>query len=371
MISEKENIIITFMLKWNDKITIFTKKTMFKKSLYLYIILITVISCKKENSSTAIITSRGIVVSLKGLDLFSTTDLSSNKKYHLDYASKVKIISFDKTKNISTILYENQELYASLNSIELISPVEYDKSYFTKDCYCLLGLDRTKTINFPTKYDTVHFYTKDGKIRLIKEITCYKPSYETYIKHDVEISREDYDSETPDLYSYFTIDNNVFFIGNLFKEGSKSYLECYNKKSTYEVSKDFSKLSEYYEPKEFNYAMNLFNIDLLFAKADTDSFVKPLPNFDYKKEEIYIEQGDLNLEKATNIKLYNVDNLEPVDYKDFAIVFNYLREFKIIKKGGKEKCFVKINVLGNGISPFLGEYYIDLKEIAMFASIPD
>lgn len=343
-----------------------------KKGLLLFIILIVISSCKKEKSSTEIITSDGVVANFEGVDLFSTADLSSNKKYHLDYASKVKIVSFDKVKNRSKILYKNQELYVSLRDIELLSKTEESQSYFTNDCYCLFGLDRTKTINFPTKYDTVHYYTKDGKIRLIKEITSYQPSYETYIKHDVEISREDYNSETPDLYSYFTIDKNGFFIGNLYKVMNTSFLECYNKKSSYAITDGLVKLQENSGiSAEFTYAMYLFNTDLLYAKVSMDRFVKTLPNFDYKKEEIYIEQGDLYLEKTTNIKLYNVDNLEPVDYNDFAIVFNYLREFKIIKKDGKEKYFVKINVVGNELSPFSGEYYIDLKEIAMFASIPD
>lgn len=341
---------------------------MFKKGLFIIIISIGIISCSKQAENNI---SLGIVTNLKGVDLFSNADLSSKKLHHLNYASKIEIISFDTIKNSSKILYKNQELYASLRDVELLSQLENEKSYFTKDCYCLLGLKETKTINFPTRYDTIRYFIKNDKIRLIKEISCFQPSYEIYKQHDFDIDKENYDAESPNLYSYFTIDKNDYLIGNFFIDGNKSYLECYNKKSTFEISKNASKLSKYRTPEEFNYAIDLFNIDLLFVKIDNDSFIKPLSNFDYKKEAIYIEQSDLYLEKPSNIKLYSLNDFKSIVYSENAILFNYLRDFKIIKKDGKKRYFVKINVLENEGSNIAGEYYIDLKEVAMFASVQD
>lgn len=256
---------------------------MIKRILYLFLVSIAVISCKKENEVKHIKTSFGVVTNLKGTDLFSNNDLSQ-KKDHLNYAAKVEIISFDTVKKISKILYNRQEFYANSADMELLSKEENDKSYFTKDCYCLMGLKEIKTINYPTKYDTVYYFIKDNKIRFIKEVSCYKPDYETYIMHDIEMSKEDYNSAGPNFYSYVTIDRNNFLMGTFFTDQNKSYLECYNKKSTYEVAKNSSKMSEYYKTEDFNYAMSLFNADLLFAKIDNENFVKSLDNFDYKKK---------------------------------------------------------------------------------------
>ncbi|KIA93930.1 hypothetical protein OA93_20955 [Flavobacterium sp. KMS] len=341
---------------------------MLKKGLLIFIISIAIISCSKKIENN---TSIGIVANLKGIDLFSNEDLSSKKLHHLDYASKIKIISLDTIKNISKILYKNQELYAPLHDVELLSQLENEKSYFSIDCYCLLGLKEIKTINYPTKYDTIHYFIKDDKVRLIKQVSCFQPSYETYKQHDFDINKDNYEADRPNLYSYLTIDKNDFFIGNSFMDENKSYLECYNKKSTFEISNTTSKLSKYRIPEDFNYAIDLFNIDLLFAKIDNNSFTKPLPNFDYKKETIYLEQSDLYLEKTTNIKLYSLSDFKSITYNENAIQFNYLRDFKIIKKDGKKRYFVKINILESINSNLTGEYYIDLKEVAMFASIPD
>ncbi|CAC9974703.1 hypothetical protein [Flavobacterium panici] len=343
---------------------------MIKKILCLFLVSIAVISCKKESEAKHIKTSLGIVANFEGTDLFANNDLSQ-KTDHLNYAAKIEVISFDSKKGVSKILYKNQELYVASSALELLSKKENDNSYFTKDCYCLMGLKEAKTLNFPTKYDTVHYFEKDNKIRFIKEVSYYKPSYETYKSHDIEMTQEDYNADGPNFYSYVTIDRNNFLIGTFFTEQNKSYLECYNKKSTYEVSKNSSKLSEYYETEEFNYAMNLFNTDLLFAKIGNDNFVKSSDNFDYKKQAILIDQGELNLEKNVNIQLYSLNNFEPVVYNDHAILFNYLREFKIVKKEGKKRYFVKIYIEEFEGSDIAGEYYIDLKEIAAFASIGD
>ncbi|KIC02680.1 hypothetical protein OA88_07045 [Flavobacterium sp. JRM] len=341
---------------------------MLKKGLLIFIISIAIISCSKKTEND---TSIGIVSNLKGIDLFSNEDLSSKKLHHLDYASKIKIISLDTIKNISKILYKNQELYAPLHDIELLSQLENEKSYFTKDCYCLFGLKEIKTINYPTKYDTIHYFIKDDKIRLIKQVSSFQPSYEIYKQHDFDIDKDSYETDRPNLYYYFTIDKNDFFIGDFFMDQNKSYLECYNKKSTFEISNTTSKLSKYRIPEDFNYAIDLFNIDLLFAKIDNDRFIKPLSDFDYKKEEIYIEQGDLYLEKPVNIKLYSLSDFRPITYNDNYISFNYLREIKIIEKEGRKRYFAKVNALKSINSNLSGEYYIDLKEVAMFASIPD
>ena len=335
----------------------------------MFLISIAVISCRKE-SETNIKTSPGIVANFEGTDLFANSDLSQ-KTDHLNYAAKIEVISFDSIKGVSKIRYKNQELYVSGSDLELLSKKENYNSYFTKDCYCLMGLKEARTLNFPTKYDTVHYFVKDNKIRFIKEVSYYKPSYETYKNHDIEMTQEDYNSGGPNFYSYVTIDRNNFLIGTFFTEQNKSYLECYNKKTTYEVAKNSSKLSEYYETEEFNYAMNLFNTDLLFAKIDNDNFVKPFDNFDYKKQAILIDQGELNLEKNVKILLYSLNNFEPVSFNDHAILFYYLREFKIVKKEGKKRYFVKIYIEEDETSDIAGEYYIDLKEIAAFASIGD
>lgn len=341
---------------------------MFKKGLLIVIISIIIFSCNKQTENNIFL---GIVTNLKGVDLFSSEDLSKEKLYHLNYASKIEIISFDTIKNVSKVLYQNQELYLSRYDVELLSKLENKKSYFTKDCYCLLGLKETKTINFPTRFDTVRYFIKNNKIRLIHEISCFRPSYEVYKQHDIDIDKEDYESDSPNLYSYFTIDNNNFLIGNFFKDGNKSYLECYNEKSTFEISGNSGKLSKYRVPEDFNYAINLFNADLLLAKIDNDNFVKPLSSIDYSQEAIYIEQGDLYLEKPINIKLYSLNGFKSVEYSSNSILFKYLREIKIVEKGGKKKYFAKINIVQNEKSGLSGEYYLDLKEVAMFASIPD
>ncbi|MFB9079040.1 hypothetical protein ACFFLS_09920 [Flavobacterium procerum] len=330
-----------------------------------------IISCRNKDSATEIATMPGVAANLKGLDLFSTEDLSSGKTAHLNYASKIEIISIDTLADISKIRFKNQELYASAEDIEMLSKEENDKSYFTKDCYCLLGIEEVRTINFPTKFDTVHFYTKNNKIRLIKQIAGFHPSYEVYKMHDVEISREDSKVSVPNLYYYSVINKNNFFTGNSFIENNKPYLECYNKKTTYEVTTNSSKLLKYYVPEGFNYAIHLFNTDLLYAKIDSSNFVKPLENFNYKNERIYIEQSDLYLEKATFVKIYNPESFKPIAYHQDALSFNYLREIKIVQKDGKKRYFAKINVSRDDHWGIAGEYYIDLKEIAVFASVQD
>lgn len=360
------------MLKCHNKKTIFTKnKIMLRKIFCILIVSISIVSCKKENSSEDRKVFNGVVTNFEGLNLFSDKDLSSGRLHHLNYASKIKIISIDSIKSIAKIQYRKQEFYTSLKYFELLSDKENEKSYFTNDCYCLLGLKEIKTINYPTKYDTIHYFVKDNKIRLIKEISSFQPSYEIYKEHDVDIDRETYNLAKPNMFSYFVVDKNDFLMGNFFTEENKSYLECYNKKTTYEVSANFSKQSDFYVTMDLNYAIKLFNVDLLFAKIDNNSFVKSLPIFNFKKEAIYIEQSDLYLEKPVNIKLYNLKNFSSVKYNDHSILFNYLREIKIIEKGGKKKYFAKINILETEGSKLSGEYYIDLNEISMFASIPD
>lgn len=330
------------------------------------------ISCKENNTSfnakqmeetkTAEI---GIVSNIIGSNIYNEEALSSKKIGTLKYAEKISVINFDENQNLIKIKFKEKDAYILKSDIEIISSELYKKSYFTKDCYCLLGSDEIKTINFPTQYDTIHYFFKDNKIRLIKINTYCRPLYDSYKENEYDVKKSI--AELGYLEEYYTINKNNFFDGDLFFEKNKTYLSCYNKKSVFDVTDAEVKLSKFYSVEEFNYAMNLFNIDLLYANIDFSDFVKPMPNFDYTKTEMLIEQDKMNVNKNSLIQLYTIDKFESVKYSQNYISFNYLREIK--KNNGTY--FAKINVLESLESNITGEYYIDLKAIKNFADIPD
>lgn len=352
------------------------KKNMLKIYIRLICVGFLLSSCKEDNKASNVEQTEknnaikiGIVSNLDGAIIYSETDSLSRKIEYLKYATKINVLGYDKSKKRVKIKYKNKEVYLSKDDIEIISAEVYKKSYFTKDCYCILGLDRIQAINFPTQYDTIKYFFKDNKIRLIKESTYCRPPYDSYKENEYDVKKNI--ENLGYLEVNYTINKNTFFDGDLFFEEKKTYLSCYSKKSVFDVTDKEVKLSKFYSVEEFNYAINLFNIDLLFVKADILDFVKPMTNFDFTTTELLIEQDKMHININTRIKLYRIDNYKNISYNLNYISFNYLREIKIIKKDGKKRYFAKINVLESEDSNISGEYYIDLKEVANFASIPD
>ncbi|WP_099708915.1 hypothetical protein [Flavobacterium sp. 9] len=356
-----------------NKISYFRKKIFMLKNFVKLILLSSIIiSCKENNNSLPIEKmgatkpdSIGLVANIDGANIYDKDTLTLEKIGKLKYAEKANTINFHKNQTFIKINFKGKDAYISKKDVEIISPEIYKKSYFAKDCYCLLGSDKIRTINFPTPYDTIHFLFNNNQITMVQQILYYRTD-----KNVKEIQNDLKKLKYSTVYKYINKDN--FYSSEIIDPNKKeSFLDCYNSKTNYTIKENKPVLSSNYDDVvyELYFAQNLFNLDVCYAKGNYENFVKPLTNFDFKSQNLIIEQDKSQINKDVSIKLYEINTYKPIAYNKNYISFNYLREIKMIEKDGQKKYFAKINVLENEGSSLAGEYYIVLNEVAMFASI--
>ncbi|OWP75692.1 hypothetical protein [Flavobacterium oreochromis] len=344
-----------------------------KKKFFLLTLSFFTICCKKENHLNFKNSSNlAVIVNPNGLNFFSNKDFSNKSVLHLDYGTKIEVLYIEDDKKITVVNYKNQKLYTRSEDIEIFNGKEKSKSIFSKDCYCIQGLEKSKILNFPTKYDTITYYYKENKLRTIKYALFYRLPYEEYNSNSYNIEKYIKDAGT---YIYFnSVDKNDIFNTTYYKTREEiSIIECYNTKESYGYKRNMEKpILGQSIVEDFNYSENLFNLDLCYAKMDNFNFVNPSPNINFKNTELLIDQTKRNIGFDAKINLYSIKNQKLIPYKLNYISFKYLREFKMVKAGvNGSKCFVKIDVQESFDSSINGEYYIDLKEVANFAEIAD
>lgn len=345
---------------------------MIKNFFNLTLLSFIFISCKENNSSltlkqTEVTKPRyiGLVVNIGGTSIYDGDTLVLKKIGKLKYAEKVDVVNFNKEQKFIKINSKGKKAYVTKNDIEVISSEVFKKSYFTKDCYCLLDSDKVKTINFPTPYDTIRFLFKNNKVAMVQQILYYRTD-----KNVKEIHNNIKKLKYSVVYKY--VDKNNFYSCEVIDPNkSESFLDCYNSKTNYTIkgNKIISSVDYDNVVYELYFAQNLFNLDVCYAKNDDQNFVKPLANFDFKNQNLIIEQDKSQINKEETVHLYSIDTYKSVGYSKSYISFNYLREIKIVEKEGKKRYFAKVSVQESIDSEQQGEYYLDLKEVAMFASV--
>ncbi|MEO8254019.1 MAG: hypothetical protein ABI554_06475 [Flavobacterium sp.] len=346
---------------------------MLKNFINLILISCLLISCKENNTSLTVKGTKsnkiGIVANVTGSNIYNEDTITSEKIGKLKYAEKIDVVNLNQTKNLLHIKFNGKDAYIVKKDIEIISTEVYKKSYFSKDCYCLLGSNKIKTINFPTKYDTIHFLFNNDKINMVQQILYYRSDNDNEEKKNkIDTKKLGYSA----VYKY--IDKNNFYSCQVIDPNkSESFLDCYSTKTNYTIKNNKTTLSHNYGNVvyELYFAENLFNLDVSYAKINYEDFVRPLNNFDFKSQNLIIEQDMSQINKNIPIQLYDVNTNKAIVYNKSFLSFNYLREIKIIEKKGKKKYMAKVNVLESIDSDLSGQYYIDLKEVAMFASIPE
>ncbi|MFC0077360.1 hypothetical protein ACFFLS_09940 [Flavobacterium procerum] len=330
------------------------------------------ISCKENNSSSSTKTAKvsefgntGIVSAISGTIIYSENSVESEKIGKLNYAEKVTIVNLNNDKKLLGINLNGKYGYVEKAAIEIISPEVNKKSYFTKDCYCLLKSNKIKTINFPTKFDTIHFLFNDDKINMVQQILYYRKGSDEKIT-PIDTTNLGYST----VYRYIDKNNN-FTCQVIDPDKNERFLDCYNTRTNYKIRENKTTFTNSYDDVIFElyFAKNLFNLDVCYAKIDYPEFIDPLQSFDFKNQNLIIEQEISQINKNIPVRLYDINTSEPVAYNQCFLFFNYLRDIKIIEKNGKKRYFAKINIPENEDSALKGEFYIDLKEVAMFASI--
>lgn len=344
----------------------FVKKPTMIKKIILFVLIILIFSCNKKNNIDETLNKIAVVTNSNGTYLFADQSLK-DKKIKLDYAEKIKIKN-DIDEKILQVTFNKNDYYINKNDFEIIISKFLNKSFFSKDCYCLSGLNDSLVLtNFPKVRDSIVLYKKDGKIRFIKSKIYLSNNLSSEYFNNIN-NNEPVDTLNTYYISKSHIDFNNKLSGTLFNEQKELYLECYNSKNVFQLKSKKAVKSKYYKTLLSNYVIELFNTDLLFVKLGRKDFVKDFSEYDYKNEIIRLDQSDKNIKKK--IKLYDVNNIEKLELNKEIILFSYLRDFKIIRSDKYERIFVKI-LLKNDNLLNSKEYYIDLKEVSNFAEIVD